>query len=596
MLPERSPRRRRPRSTSSSSRSRSASSTCARMGELAARRRARAARATSSSSRRCARCRRAGGGRALGRPPLRRSTRTTSRRSAPPNARRCCSPARSSSAPSARAPARALLDAGAIVVLATDLNPGTSPVLSLPLVIGLAVRLYGLSTREALAATTLNAAWVLGLERRPRLDRGRQARRPRAARRAGRADRLPVRPQPGRRGHHRRRAGPRPPRRRAWRLALAMTATVAAMANAHSHAFQIGLRGVGERPAEPRATTSGAGGPRCTGSPSSHDPDSMRGRRRARLPARWRAPATASVGEFHYVHHQPDGSPYADPNAMAIALAEAAAAAGLEIALLPAAYHRAGWDGRDRPPAEGQRRFCDPDVEAFLDRVDVAARLGARSAAASPSASPSTASARCPPDWIEAIGEYAERHDLVRHVHACEQRRELDECAAEHGCTPIELLDRCGFLGAAHERRPRHPRVDPATSRCSRSSGCDGDQLPDHRGQPRRRLPARAALPRRRRAARDRQRLAGPDRPVRGGARARDRRAPRGSDAVRAARRRRATCGARSRRPAARASGSPGPAPTIEIDLEHPDLAGVDERDLGLALATCASAAVVARS
>jgi imidazolonepropionase len=63
----------------------------------------------------------------------------------------------------ARAPARALLDAGAILVLASDLNPGTSPVLSLPLVIGVAVRLYGLSTLEALAATTLNAAWVLGL-------------------------------------------------------------------------------------------------------------------------------------------------------------------------------------------------------------------------------------------------------------------------------------------------------------------------------------------------------------------------------------------------------------------------------------------------
>jgi imidazolonepropionase len=64
-----------------------------------------------------------------------------------------------------RAPARALLDAGAILALATDLNPGTSPVLSLPLVIGLAARLYGLSTLEALAATTLNAAWVQGLHR-----------------------------------------------------------------------------------------------------------------------------------------------------------------------------------------------------------------------------------------------------------------------------------------------------------------------------------------------------------------------------------------------------------------------------------------------
>jgi imidazolonepropionase len=59
------------------------------------------------------------------------------------------------------APARALADAGAICALATDLNPGTSPVLSLPLVIGLAVRRYGWSVREALLAVTLNAAWVL---------------------------------------------------------------------------------------------------------------------------------------------------------------------------------------------------------------------------------------------------------------------------------------------------------------------------------------------------------------------------------------------------------------------------------------------------
>jgi imidazolonepropionase len=64
-----------------------------------------------------------------------------------------------------RAPGRALLDAGAIVVLASDFNPGTAPVLSMPVVIGLGARLYGLSVREALAAATLNAAWTLGLER-----------------------------------------------------------------------------------------------------------------------------------------------------------------------------------------------------------------------------------------------------------------------------------------------------------------------------------------------------------------------------------------------------------------------------------------------
>jgi imidazolonepropionase len=60
------------------------------------------------------------------------------------------------------APGRELADAGAICVLATDCNPGTSPVVSLPLVIGLAVRRYGWSAREALVACTLNAAWVLG--------------------------------------------------------------------------------------------------------------------------------------------------------------------------------------------------------------------------------------------------------------------------------------------------------------------------------------------------------------------------------------------------------------------------------------------------
>jgi imidazolonepropionase len=62
------------------------------------------------------------------------------------------------------APGRALADAGAIAVLATDLNPGTSPILSLPVVAGLGVRRYGWTALEAALAMTLNAAWVLGLQ------------------------------------------------------------------------------------------------------------------------------------------------------------------------------------------------------------------------------------------------------------------------------------------------------------------------------------------------------------------------------------------------------------------------------------------------
>ena len=74
------------------------------------------------------------------------------------------------------APGRALLDAGARCVLATDCNPGTSPVASIPVIMGLAVRRYGWSVREAVLAATLNAAWVLGWSRElGSLERGKRA-------------------------------------------------------------------------------------------------------------------------------------------------------------------------------------------------------------------------------------------------------------------------------------------------------------------------------------------------------------------------------------------------------------------------------------
>jgi imidazolonepropionase len=62
-------------------------------------------------------------------------------------------------------PARELADAGVVCALATDLNPGTSPIVSLPLIAGLAVRRYGWTVKEALLALTLNAAWVIGRSR-----------------------------------------------------------------------------------------------------------------------------------------------------------------------------------------------------------------------------------------------------------------------------------------------------------------------------------------------------------------------------------------------------------------------------------------------
>ena len=224
-----------------------------------------------------------------------------------------------------------------------------------------------------------------------------------------------------------------------------MKTAVSAMANAHSHAFQRRMRGRAERPGQGDVDDFWTWRSEMFRLAGELDPDGMR----AAAEAAYREMSSAgygAVGEFHYIHHQPDGTPYANPNEMAHAVAAGALAAELPIVLLPAAYHRNGWDGRDLPPAPGQRRFCDPDVDTFLTRVDglrrwaesvegVAVGIAAHSVRAVPAG------------WLAPIAEYSERCGLVRHIHAHEQRRELEQCQAEHGCSPIELLEQTGFLG-----------------------------------------------------------------------------------------------------------------------------------------------------
>ena len=142
-----------------------------------------------------------------------------------------------------------------------------------------------------------------------------------------------------------------------------------------------------------------------------------------------------SVAEFHYVHHRPDGEPYGQPNALAEAVAEAAQQAGIRLLLLPVAYARGGI-----------ARFRDAGVDDFLERLDtlrgwakgrdlVKVGVAAHSVRAVPRA------------WLERIGEYASRNALPLHVHADEQPREIEECRDEHGMRPVELLAETGFLG-----------------------------------------------------------------------------------------------------------------------------------------------------
>jgi formimidoylglutamate deiminase len=367
-------------------------------------------------------------------------------------------------------------------------------------------------------------------------------------------------------------------------------ASIPAMVNAHSHAFQRALRGRGER-VSPRSDddfwTWRTEMFRLAGA---LDPATMR-QVASETYAEMRAGGYGVVGEFHYVHHQPDGTPYPEPNEMAHAVAEAAVQAGLEIVLLPAAYHRGGWaDGGDVPPGAAQRRFCDPDVDAFLTRVD-ALRSWAESVPGVDVGIAAHSVRAVPRSWLEAIASYSERHGIVRHIHAHEQRRELEECRAEHGCTPIELLERVGFLGErASVIHGIHvspqdvglvARTGTTIVSCPTTEGNLGDGY----------LPAmayaQAGVP-----------LAiGSDSQVRIDPFEEARELETGSRRERQLRSGLlASVGdlwAELCRNGYRSLGRDREPRTVEIDLEHPDLRGVDSQDLPLALVTCASAGVV---
>jgi formimidoylglutamate deiminase len=126
-----------------------------------------------------------------------------------------------------------------------------------------------------------------------------------------------------------------------------------------------------------------------------------------------------AVGEFHYLGLEE-----------ARAAAEAAAEAGIAFVLLYACYLRGGID-----------RFRQGSVAEYLAQVEALRADGIRVGIA-----PHSVRA-CPPDALRELGAYAAAHELPLHIHADEQPREIDECLAETGLRPIELLAETGCLG-----------------------------------------------------------------------------------------------------------------------------------------------------
>ncbi|HEU5280150.1 MAG TPA: amidohydrolase family protein [Gaiellaceae bacterium] len=193
---------------------------------------------------------------------------------------------------------------------------------------------------------------------------------------------------------------------------MAETLSLPGFVDAHSHGFQRALRG--------RA----AGGDfwawrdLMLAEAERQTPESVR-REYVKVYRELRRAGFTAVGEFHYLGFDE-----------ALAAVEAAQEAGVGIVLLLAAYERGGLP-----------RFRQESVSQYLGQIE---ELRSRGIAVG--VAPHSVRA-CSRAWLEEIGRYAAAEGLPLHVHADEQPREVEECVAEHGIRPIELLDQTGCLG-----------------------------------------------------------------------------------------------------------------------------------------------------
>ncbi|HEU4992170.1 MAG TPA: formimidoylglutamate deiminase [Luteimonas sp.] len=203
------------------------------------------------------------------------------------------------------------------------------------------------------------------------------------------------------------------------------------IANLHSHAFQRAMAGLAERQTDPgdsfwtwRETMYRMAG--------RFDPDTLHAVA-SQLYAEMLESGYTTVCEFHYLHHRPDGTPYADPAAMSRALVRAARETGIRLTLLPVLYMTGGFDGR--PLAERQRRFGH-GVDAFLALIDA---LRADEDA--------TLRVGCALHSLRAVPADAMRtvlaalpRDMPVHIHIAEQLGEVQDSLALRGARPVEWL------------------------------------------------------------------------------------------------------------------------------------------------------------
>ncbi|WP_370618482.1 formimidoylglutamate deiminase [Mumia sp. Pv 4-285] len=204
------------------------------------------------------------------------------------------------------------------------------------------------------------------------------------------------------------------------------------LANCHSHAFHRALRG-----RDVGGGTFWAWRDRMYAVAAVLDPDLLHDLAVATY-AEMRLAGIGVVGEFHYLHHGPDGTAYDDPNATGEALIAAAREVGLRICLLDTCYLAAGFG----VPVDGvQRRFSDGDADAWAARVhDLAARHAGADDVVVGAAIHSVRAV--PPGQLATVAHALP--DAPLHVHVSEQPQENADCLAATGHTPVALLADAG--------------------------------------------------------------------------------------------------------------------------------------------------------
>lgn len=248
---------------------------------------------------------------------------------------------------------------------------------------------------------------------------------------------------------------------------LPRRAMLPGMVNAHSHTFQRVIRGRTEHRTGPQHDTFWTWREKMFHAATTLDPDDIHDAARMAF-LEMALSGITTVGEFHYLHNAPGGTPYADPNETAKRIVLAAQETGIRIALLRCAYVRAGWK-KDLTPA--QVRFCTPSADDFLAataalRTDLAA--AGRAGTAWVGVAPHSVRA-VPLDYLRTLRDGIAGGGMPVHMHVSEQPAENEACLAEHGVTPATLLEREGMLDARFTAVHAIHMTQPEIARFARS-------------------------------------------------------------------------------------------------------------------------------